>query len=102
MNSLKNGNWSTKRPFVTALVCLALLLLSSFAVSAQTKITAKPDTVTDPAKPRMRSRHGSAYADKTSNASWSNFERHRITVMPNSSVNYLIFTNLNCLTAGDV
>ena len=48
MDSSKNGNWSTRRRFVMAFICPALLLLLGSDVSAQ-KVTAKSDSV-DPAK----------------------------------------------------
>src|SRR5215211_239823 len=50
MNPLRNGNRLPPRPFITAAACLALLLLSSLAASAQTTVTAKPDTITDATK----------------------------------------------------
>jgi hypothetical protein len=50
MKSMKNRNWSTWQPLIFSLASLALLLLVSGTVSAQT-ITAKPDSVADATKP---------------------------------------------------
>jgi hypothetical protein len=50
MESSKNRNWSIRQWFVIPVLSLALLLLLGFEVSAQT-ITARPNSVGDPAKP---------------------------------------------------
>jgi hypothetical protein len=50
MNPLKKCRWSAGRRFVIAAACLTLPLLS-VSGSAQTKVKATPDSITDPARP---------------------------------------------------
>src|SRR5947209_2945415 len=51
MSTPKNMSRSAVRRFFMAVVCTALLLLLSSVASAQTTVTATPNSIADPAKP---------------------------------------------------